>query len=181
MATLYLQRHTQPDIDIQICYGMSDIGLHTDYKSKHLPEVISRLDSVKVSRLYASPLVRCHTLAQDIQERLGVAQISLDPRLLELDFGEWELLPWDEIYKREESKVWFEDFIHTATPGGESFLDLMARAESFMVEMQRLNEDVLAVTHSGFIRAMRVVAGYTTKEETFSEEVIYGGLLKLEL
>lgn len=178
---IYLQRHTQPDIDPSICYGVSDMGLHSDFESNHLPEVLARLSDIGVSQIYSSPLKRCHRLAREIKEVMGLKNIIVDRRLKELDFGDWELTPWNDVYEMEEGKEWFDDFINRRVPNGESFNDLLARAESFLEDVRPLNADILVVTHAGFIRAVMVANGMVEAKDIFSVELAYGELVEINI
>lgn len=181
MAKIYMQRHAQPDISSKICYGVSDVALHADFEAKHLAEVLERIKEVRVERIYSSPLQRCRRLAAEIRESMGVeGEVIIDPRLMELNFGDWELLSWDDIYNTSEGRVWFEDYINCRTPNGESFADMLERAGLFIGELQGIEHDVMVVTHSGFIRAMMVCAGMVTRDRVFDLRVEYGELIELE-
>ncbi len=180
MPILYLQRHTRPDIDPKICYGQSDIDLHTSYPETDLPKVIERLQGVKVHALYSSPLKRCHRLASDLQAAVGAKDIILDSRLMEMNFGHWELTPWDDIYATESGKEWFQNYLHHKTPNGEAFIDVVDRATSLLKDI-RLSDDILAVTHGGFIRAMLVATQQQPLDRVFEVEINYGDLIEIEL
>ncbi|MFI3264408.1 MAG: histidine phosphatase family protein [Rikenellaceae bacterium] len=180
MAKIYLQRHTQPDIDSNICYGVSDIALHADFESLHLPKVLQGVKELNFSKIYSSPLCRCLRLAKEIQKSKNIDSIIIDDRTVELNFGEWELAEWNEIYNSEKGKEWFADYLNCSTLQGESFADMLLRAESFLVDITKLNLDVLVVTHSGFMRAVMVAAGTIKLQEAFDVKINYGDILELE-
>ncbi|MFI3303648.1 MAG: histidine phosphatase family protein [Rikenellaceae bacterium] len=179
MAKIYLQRHTQPNISSDICYGASDIDLHPEFESLHLEEVLNRTKELSITQIYSSPLQRCHKLALRIKESTGVETVILDDRLKELNFGDWELTPWEDIYNTPGGREWFDDYINCRTPNGEAFTDLRARAESFLEYAKSLDGDILVVTHSGFMRAMKVATGAISEEEVFSLDISYGELMEL--
>lgn len=178
---IYLQRHTQPNVDSNLCYGVSDLDLHTDFEALHLPTVLERLYGVGFSQIYSSPLRRCHRLAQRIKERAGISGIIVDRRLKELNFGDWELMPWSDINNITEGKEWFADFVNYRIPNGEAFTNLLSRAESFVEDVRPLNGDIMVVTHSGFMRAVMVVTGRIALEEAFTVEIGYGDLIEIEI
>ncbi|MFI3278322.1 MAG: histidine phosphatase family protein [Rikenellaceae bacterium] len=180
MPTLYLQRHTRPDIDPKICYGQSDIELHPSYSEADLPKVIERLQGVKVPRIYSSTLMRCHRLATDLQATVGAKEVALDSRLMEMNFGDWELTPWDDIYATQSGKEWFQNYLHHKTPNGEAFIDVVDRAASLLKDI-RLTDDTLVVTHGGFIRAMLVATQQQPLDRVFEVEINYGDLIEIKL
>ncbi len=185
MSRIILQRHTHPDIKERLCYGWSDIDVRSEYNNIDLPEVLERYQSTidihSIERLYSSPLQRCSRLAADLQPLTSAQEIVFDDRLKELNFGAWESHTWDEVYEMEGSQAWFDDYINVTPPEGESFIDLLHRAESFWELLRERGEDALVVTHSGFIRASMVVVGRCKVEEVFNDELKYGGAIEIEI
>jgi alpha-ribazole phosphatase len=138
---LYLIRHPKPDIDAGICYGRSDLGVAED--------PIARADALRAllpaaAPLYTSPLRRCVELARALH-----AAPVVDDRLLEMDFGHWEMRRWTEI-PRAEIDAWAADPIGFAPPGGESPAELRARVAALLGE---LPEVAVVVAHGGVLRA----------------------------
>jgi len=60
--------------------------------------------------------------------------IILDKRLMEMNFGNWELQPWNDI-PVEEIKPWMDNFVTVRVPNGESFEDLHERVGEFYSEL----------------------------------------------
>ncbi|MFR9602661.1 MAG: histidine phosphatase family protein [Rikenellaceae bacterium] len=179
MAKIYLQRHTRPLVAPNICYGVSDIPLHEEFMTLHLGEVLGRLEGIKVANIYSSPLQRCLSLANIIAEHQEIAEVIIERRAMELNFGDWEMISWDDIFESPEGKAWFNDYINYPTPHGEAFSDLVARAQEVWHEFKNANEDILIVTHSGFMRAMMIVAGVVSPTDAFSAKIEYGELVVL--
>ncbi|MFI3327974.1 MAG: alpha-ribazole phosphatase family protein [Rikenellaceae bacterium] len=175
MATIYLQRHTRPDVEEGTCYGISDVGLHCDFESAELPKVLQRLSGKSFTHVYSSPLQRCKTLADNISDNTYV-----DDRLMELNFGDWEMMSWNDIDKTDEGREWFADYLNCRTPNGESFQDLIARANSFLESIESLEDNILVVTHSGFIRAAMVAIGAIEQTDAFNSDIDYGDTFKVE-
>lgn len=155
---LTLIRHSSLDIAPDICYGQSDVDVSAQFDDE-LHQLQSKLEAFTFDAIYASPLQRCHKLAQALcaDETMGVtaSEIKLDARLKELSFGDWELNPWHAI-PRETFDIWANDYANLAPPNGESFSQLHARSKSFVEDLSRdaQGQNILVVTHGGVIRAM---------------------------
>ncbi len=144
---LYLIRHTTPDIAKGICYGQSDIGVTDtfDYESQ---QIIKQLPTT-IDRVYSSPLQRCSLLAQTLQK-----PITYDNRLQELNFGDWELMPWDAI-PQKDLQPWMDDFVNVSVPNGESYTTLQHRVLDFINALQHdPTAKIAIVSHAGPIRAL---------------------------
>lgn len=176
---IYLLRHTKPNISKEICYGYSDIELHCDFYLEHLPNVLSKLDGIKPVSIYTSPLTRCKSLANEIGKELNITEISTNDLLMEMNFGKWELMSWKDIYELPSSKKWFDNYLYESCPAGEAFIDLERRARAFLQTLNGVQEDIIAVTHAGFIRAMLVVTGISPREKVFDIAVEYGDLVEI--
>jgi alpha-ribazole phosphatase len=155
---LTLVRHTSLDIAPSICYGQSDVAVSANFENERMT-LQKKLAAFEFDAIYASPLKRCHQLAQALcaDELFGheSENIKLDARLKELHFGDWEMSPWDAI-PREKFDVWADDYANLAPPNGETFSELHARAKSFVedVSSHSQGKHILVVTHGGFIRAL---------------------------
>lgn len=155
---LTLVRHTSLDIAPSICYGQSDVGVSANFDNERLA-LQNKLAAFQFDAIYASPLKRCHQLAQAlcIDKTLGYPSenIKLDERLRELHFGDWEMHAWDAI-PRDIFDVWANDYANLAPPNGETFSQLHARAKRFVedVSSHYHGKNILVVTHGGLIRAL---------------------------
>lgn len=155
---LTLVRHTSLDIAAHTCYGQSDVEVSVNFDAERR-QLQKKLATFEFDAIYASPLQRCHKLAQALcaDESLGLTNndIQLDARLSELNFGDWEMSPWDTI-PRETFDIWANDYANLAPPNGETFSQLHARAKSFVedVSSHSHGKHILVVTHGGLIRAL---------------------------
>ncbi len=103
-------------------------------------------------RVLSSPLRR----AVETAAWLGIAEIAIEPRLVEMDWGEWEgatlaglrarLGP--EMAAREAQGLDFRP------PGGESPRDVQARLVPLLAEIAAAGRPTAAITHNGVIRAV---------------------------
>jgi alpha-ribazole phosphatase len=172
---VYLIRHTTPKITKGICYGQSDVPLarsfFTEAKSllKMLPD---NFDST-----YSSPLRRCYTLAKRIPSK----KLAIDERLLEFNFGQWEMKKWDDIDQVSLNK-WMKDFVEMRVPGGENFIDLYNRVSDFITELESLNYRRAAiVTHGGVIRCFLAYIRNSPLKDAFTMSVDYASVTKIFL
>ncbi len=179
MARIYLQRHTKVDVEPHICYGVSNVALHPEFESVDLPKVLFRISGLAISKVYSSPLRRCRELAVRIVEHVAVNSLIIEERLMELNFGDWELMEWDDIFNSEHGKEWFDDYLNCKTPNGESFVQMVERAKSFLWEVKGEEQDIIVVTHSGFMRAALVAEQRITLQEAFDIKIEYGELIEL--
>lgn len=145
MSLVYLIRHPAVAVPPGICYGQSDVALAapvgalTDTLRAQLPASF---------RLLSSPLTRCRRLA----EALGDPEF--DARLMEIDFGTWELRAWDEI-ERHLIDVWAADPLHFRAHGGESVMQMATRAIAALEEaLAEEPRPVVIVGHAGPLRAL---------------------------
>lgn len=172
---LYLVRHTAPDILPGICYGQTDIAVAESYA--HDAEVVlAKLSGITPAAIYTSPLKRCSQLAIDIAARANCS-VRHDPRLMELHFGDWEQMAWNDI-PRGLVDVWAEDHVMLAPPAGESFHALSLRVQEFFQEMgvNHEGEDIVVLTHAGVIRAMLSYALNLSLVDSFRLQIDYGGV-----
>ncbi|WP_258932608.1 histidine phosphatase family protein [Flavobacterium oreochromis] len=102
--------------------------------------------------MYSSPLKRCTQLAEYCYSK---EKIILDNRLKEMNFGKWELQPWDAILE-EELNPWMADFVTIQVPMGESFQILYKRVVNFLYSLSQLSSDepIVIFTHAGVIRSL---------------------------
>ena len=141
---LFLVRHPRPDVPDGTCYGRTDLGLAEDPAA-----CAGRLRSLLPAQLpvWSSPLTRCLRLAQALHPAPRI-----DPRLVEADFGAWEMSSWKAI-GRQAIDGWAADPLHFAAHGGESVAELHARVTAFLADLE---EDAVLVAHAG---VMKVAVG----------------------
>lgn len=174
---LWLIRHTAVDLPAGICYGQSDVPLRASF-AREAAEVARRLDGVRFDEVWCSPLSRCVRLA----EACGYPDARRDPRLMELDFGSWELRRFDEI-RDPQLQRWYDDYLHTPATGGESFDDQRRRVAAFLTELSRRTglRRVALFVHGGTILCARIFAGQLSPEEAFSSITPHGGIERIAL
>jgi broad specificity phosphatase PhoE len=113
-------------------------------------QAASRFAGSPIARIYSSPLRRAQQTAGAIADACG-AEIEIDDRLIELDYGDWDGRPLAEIRPTRESG-WLSDPTF-APPGGESLVAVMARVASFCTDRLTADDRIVAVSHVSPIKA----------------------------
>jgi alpha-ribazole phosphatase len=181
---LILVRHPQPLVAAGICYGGTDLDVAPEQLERALAALAPQLPAGVP--LYSSPLRRCAGLAA----RLSPFPI-FDRRLVEMDFGDWEMQPWDDI-PRADIDAWAADMVNYRPGGGDSVLRMAERIAAFYADLQRqLGEDhegggeAIVVCHAGAMRLLKAChAGLPPAEMALQaagtpHKIAYGGLLVL--
>jgi probable phosphoglycerate mutase len=173
MLTLVLTRHglTPRSKPEQHLGQRIDIEL-SDEGREQAHALARRLSGVSFERVLASPLLRARQTAEAVAADLAPPlPVEIDRRLVEMDYGDWEGLTYDEIYERDGDRrlAWEADPAGIRCPGGESASDVAIRARSFLVDLLGADVEshganpehgppVLAVAHSSFNRVLVCVA-----------------------
>ncbi|HET8870106.1 MAG TPA: histidine phosphatase family protein [Aquabacterium sp.] len=78
----------------------------------------------------------------------------VDPLLNEASFGSWDGLRWDQI---DPSLIdgWVDDFAAFRPGGGESLVDVLARANAWQPQSNGVANVILVVGHGGWMLARR--------------------------
>jgi alpha-ribazole phosphatase len=143
---LYLIRHPTPQVAAGTCYGRTDLAL-----AEHVAAAAARIAAQLPPQIavFSSPLQRCRLLAEALHPAPRI-----DPRLQEMNFGEWEMTPWDGI-QREALDGWAADPLGYRPPQGESVAELQQRVQHFVAEAHRNGlERAALVTHAGVIKVI---------------------------
>lgn len=105
----------------------------------------------------SSPLKRCADFARGFAGRCGLA-LEIEPRFIEIGFGEWEGSTYDEILagSAERLHAFWADPSSTSPPGGETVAAFQARVLEAWNDLLREHDGghVLAVVHAGVIRTV---------------------------
>ena len=111
--------------------------------------------SVEWSAIYSSPMRRALDTAGPLARKRGVAVEVVDD-LREVAYGDWEGILEDEVRRRwpREYSWWAADPATRSSPGGESGLDVAARALRSLDRIRTTHETgrVLVVSHKTTLR-----------------------------
>jgi broad specificity phosphatase PhoE/nicotinamide riboside kinase len=107
--------------------------------------------------LLSSDLERCRALAALLADASGLEPVH-DPRLREQSMGRWQGRTWDEISAADGALVtaYWDDYVRTAPPGGESLAELHVRVRTWWDETHAAHRGrrIAVVTHVGVIRSL---------------------------
>jgi alpha-ribazole phosphatase len=181
---LTLVRHPKPDIAPGICYGRTDLTVAPRQLAQTLEVLSAQL--ARDADLYSSPLQRCSQLALALAGLRGDGTPLFDARLAEMDFGAWEMQPWDAIACAEIDD-WAADLTGYRPGGGETVLEMAARVADFLADVQRQQRDAIAICHAGTMRLLHACSAGTPLRESALRAaqqihtIPYGGTLVLDL
>lgn len=149
-----------------------------DFRNE-MEQVRQKLGMKEFDAVFSSPMKRCAKLAAELANNLSV---KTDGRLIELNFGDWEMTSWNSIFQSAAGKAWFADYANTRCPNGESFAEQIERTRLFLSDFQKeIFAKVLVVTHAGVIRAMMCLLQNKTPDEAFQIPVENGQVFTFNL
>ncbi|WP_395058376.1 alpha-ribazole phosphatase [Flavobacterium sp.] len=170
---IYLVRHTETVCEKGICYGQADVEIQDDY--------LLLFESIKTeipsdAIVYSSPLKRCTVLANHISK----GNYKTDSRLMEMNFGDWELKKWNDI-PLEMLNPWMKDFVNVSVPNGESFVQLYERVNAFFDEIKKAkhSKPIVIITHAGVIRSVLCKNSNLSLKDAFQNKVDFGEVKKI--
>lgn len=171
---IYLIRHTTPDVAKGICYGQTDLDVAATFEEEVL--LTKAYLPANIQTVFSSPLQRCRKLAEALFPKHPV---QLHHDLKELSCGNWEMQAWDAIPK-EEIQPWMADFVNTAVPNGESYIQMHKRVVDRFEQIQEHPGPAAIVAHGGVLRSiLSHVTGTPLKESFDAFSPHYGCVVKL--
>ena len=121
--------------------------------------------------LWSSPSGRTLQTAGIVAEHLGrdFFDIRTDPRLLEIDVGEWQGRLYADIVAEQGEILDRQRRLFTVTaPGGETYVDIAARLGDWLASLAP-HRDILLISHG---QTLRVLRGLLSGGEPFRDTVI---------
>ncbi|MEO6904058.1 MAG: alpha-ribazole phosphatase [Bacteroidia bacterium] len=172
---IYLIRHSTPEIEKGICCGQSDIPLAKSFQKEY--NNLMNYVPTSIDVVYTSPLTRCYEMATLIKTE----KLITDARLLELNFGDWEMKKWEEI-EPLMLNIWMNDFVNTKVPNGENFLALYTRVLSFIDDLiKQPHKNAFIITHAGVIRCFISYIMDIHLKNAFKINIDYSSVTKIKL
>lgn len=181
-------RHAPVTVNNGRCYGQTDVpcDCSNDAAFAGLAKLLPK-DAVWVT----STLQRTHMTAAGIV-RAGLPGpdpipgpgVVVERDLAEQHFGDWQGVTYAELAERNGNRwprFWLAPATH-APPGGESFVQLMARAHPAILRLsqEHAGRDIIAVTHGGTIRAALAQALDLAPEATLAVSIDNLSLTRIE-
>ncbi len=182
---LWLVRHARPLIDAGICYGRLDVAADAQATGRAARLLHQALPAHCL--LLHSPLQRCVQLARALQMLRPGSSLTADPRLSEMDFGQWEGRSWDAIGAAAVGR-WSADLAHCAPGGGEPLSAMLERVDRALQAARRQSRDcgdIVWITHAGVARCVQWLAAHAQRPPR-SEQWIFeapppGGWMQVAL
>jgi broad specificity phosphatase PhoE len=136
--------------------GATDVAL-SDQGREQTRRLADRLSYEKIAAVYASPLGRTVETAS-ILAAPHKLEVRIRDGLREINHGRWEQMTRREVEEKfpEEAAEWERDPYTFAPVGGESGLQVTARALPILIELVRKHpvENILVVSHKATIRLL---------------------------
>lgn len=172
-----LVRHTSVDVPTGTCYGQTNVPLRSTFEEEAMIVTSALQGYAPFDRVYTSPLSRCTRLATFC----GYADAQRDKRLLEMNFGEWEMQRYEEI-EDPQLQAWYADWKQVSATGGESFVQQYERVVQFLSELKEKPYSKVAIfSHGGVLTCAKMYAEELSAEEAFASPTPYGGIINLTI
>ena len=171
--TLYFVRHGETDWNRDARYqGQQDIPMNDTGRAQARQNgraLSAIMDRIATADFVSSPLARAIETMTLMRTELGLPpnDFRIDGELLELNYGHWEgrLARDIPVTDPEGFKQKSQDPYGWRPIGGESYLDLQVRVQTWLAT---LNRDTVAVSHGGVSRAARgLILDLDTKDIPF--------------
>ncbi len=155
---LLLAPHAPTDWNAQSrLQGHSDTAL-SDAGRCQAALLANRLLAVPIDEVHASDLRRAMETAAPIARPRDLA-VQSDPRLRELNFGNWEGMTYEEVGQADPQGLaaWEANVLDTAPPGGETLARMADRVGQFFGELRARGDEertILIVAHRGSLQVL---------------------------
>jgi probable phosphoglycerate mutase len=154
MTTFLLLRHAHSVANkAGILAGqLEGIGLSKDGIAQ-VNKLTSSFENLKIDRIISSPMQRCLETVEGIA-RSKRKRISIDERLIEMNYGSWSGKKLSKLSRMKEWKVIQTKPSAFRFPQGESFKELEERIESLLKDLSRKypKETILIITHGDIVK-----------------------------
>jgi broad specificity phosphatase PhoE len=154
MTTFLLLRHAHSVANkAGILAGqLEGIGLSKDGIAQ-VNKLTSSFENLKIDRIISSPMQRCLETVEGIA-RSKRKRISIDERLIEMNYGSWSGKKLSKLSRMKEWKAIQTKPSAFRFPQGESFKELEERIESLLKDLSRKypKETILIITHGDIVK-----------------------------
>lgn len=159
MIRILLIRHGSTDPLGRVLYGRMP-GVHLNAEGRRQSENLAQVlkQRYALSEVVSSPMERTCETAQFVADayRLG---ITTEEEINEIDFGSWMGMTFDDLRDRDDWKRYNETRSLACPPGGESMMEVQARAWRALAKILQRYENrreatVAAVSHGDVVRGL---------------------------
>jgi len=165
MQRMVLVRHGQTTQNrLGLIQGTTDTDLNSKGE-KQAERLALELRDFEFDRIYSSPLIRARRTAEIIAGERDLP-ITQDPRLAEIDQGDWTLKVAAQLFDNSDRyREWATDPTRACPPNGETIFDVAERAKSFLDDAG--GQCALVVAHAGVIAVLLSVLGSRPLEKAW--------------
>jgi alpha-ribazole phosphatase/probable phosphoglycerate mutase len=134
--------------------------------------------------IYSSPLKRCAEFAQELSGRL-LLPFTIDERLKEIGFGDWEGRTPDEIRRNDPLRLenFWRNPIGNRPEGAETLASFQKRVSAAWAEIgaTHAGQRVLIIGHAGITRMILSLVLGSPAEHMFRIQVDNAGLTRIRI
>lgn len=157
MTDIYVIRHAEAEGNLyRRIQGRYNSRL-TDLGEKQVAALAERFSDVHVDAVYASGLRRANMTAAGVADPKGL-EVRIDERLIEVDMGEWEDMPWGQLQKDTPEQLHYfnNEPEKWCVKGGEPMQVIVDRMMAALRDIIAENEGktVVIVSHGLAIRCL---------------------------
>lgn len=171
------------------CEGPSCLRGHTDVglSKRGIQQYRALLDQLAApDDILSSPLGRCTKGAQMLAQHFQ-CDYTLMPELAEMDFGEWDGVPLQQLHQRFPTELanFWQDPYRYPPPGSEPLTDFSQRCEQAWQQLvSHRQQRLLVVTHAGVLKswiAARLGLERITSEYLATLHIDYASLVRFRV
>ncbi len=157
VTRIYAVRHCETDGNARkIFQGHIDLDIN-ELGVKQLAALGERFKTVKLDKIYTSPLIRAQKTAQAVKGK-GAAPIIADEGLIELSGGVYEGMEFSQIGAKypDFPDIWANHPWDFAPEKGERMTDAYDRIWNIFLRIVKENtgKNIAVITHGGVIRCL---------------------------
>lgn len=173
MIEIYLTRHGQTMWNLEKRFQGCKNSELTTVGIKQAEALRDKLSDMDIDVIYASPIKRAYETAKIVKGTKS-AQLIVDDRLKEINFGDYEGYTEEELLNEgrgtELEKI-FSGEMNVRAPHGESVKEIYSRVKDFFEELvsKEDGKKVLVVTHG---LALKVIISYLKNDGSFYDTVM---------
>lgn len=157
MTRILLIRHGSTDLLGHVLYGRAS-GVHLNREGLRQSDLIGQRlkQQYSLNAIYSSPLDRALETADPISQACG-KPVLVDEGITEIDFGEWVGKSFRELGDMESWTSFNKQRSTSWAPGGESMLEVQARAWRAIeaaIRTQGAGSTIAMISHGDVIRCV---------------------------
>lgn len=175
---IYLIRHGQSEgNELKRYCGVTDVQL-SNRGRQQAASAGESLAGLGLRRIFTSPLKRAETTASIISDITGASKVT-DRRLIEINFGIFENMTWDEMIEKypAETEAWIKLGSRYIFPRGESYMAVVSRIGPFI---DSLTDGDAVVSHFGVMQSILIYLGVADYDSVWEYHISNCDIITLD-